>query len=81
MKRGLAVSLALNGASCGSVCIVPLLLFLIAFLIAHFGFAHGLYLAVGTRLVILVPSVITILRRHPAVEKALVVSGSTSRYS
>jgi MFS family permease len=60
-KRGLAVSLALNGASCGGICIVPLLLLLMA----HFGFAHGLYLAVGTMLVIIVPSVITILRRQP----------------
>lgn len=60
-KRGLAVSLALNGASCGGVCIVPFLLFLIA----HFGFAPGLYLAVGTMLVIVVPSVITMLHRHP----------------
>jgi MFS family permease len=60
-RRGLAVSLALNGASCGGVCIVPLLLFLIT----RFGFAPGVYVAVGMMLVVLVPSVMIILRRHP----------------
>ncbi|SRR6266511_653089 len=57
-KRGLAVSLALNGGSCGGVFLVPFLLFLIA----HFGFAHGLHIAIGTMLAVLVPSVLTVLR-------------------
>jgi MFS family permease len=60
-RRGLAVSLALNGASCGGACIVPLLLFFIT----QFGFAPGVYMAVGMMLVVLVPSVTIILRRHP----------------
>jgi MFS family permease len=60
-KRGLAVSLALNGGSCGGVFIVPLLMLLIA----RFGFACGLYITVGTMLVVLVPSVITFLHRNP----------------
>src|SRR5687768_17572376 len=60
-RRGLAVSLALNGASCGGVCVVPLLLFLIT----RFGLSHGVYMAVGMMLVVLVPSVMAILRRHP----------------
>jgi MFS family permease len=72
-KRGLAVSLALNGASCGGVFIVPFLLFLIA----HFGFVHGLYIAVGTMLVVLVPSVLTVLRQHPS-ELGLLPDGERS---
>jgi len=60
-KRGLAVSVALNGGSCGGMLIVPLLLWLIA----HVGFAPGLAIALATMLVVLVPSVITVLRRHP----------------
>lgn len=50
-KRGLAVSLALNGASCGGVGMVPFLIFLIA----QFGFQYGLSIAIGTMLVVLAP--------------------------
>jgi len=60
-KRGLAVSVALNGGSCGGMLIVPLLLWLIA----HVGFAPGLAIALATMLVVLVPSVLAVLRRHP----------------
>jgi MFS family permease len=60
-KRGLAVSVALNGGSCGGVLIVPLLMWLIA----HVGFARGVSIALATMLVVLVPSVITVLRRTP----------------
>ncbi len=60
-KRGFAVSLALNGASCGGVCMVPFLIFLIA----QFGFKHGLSIAIGTMLVVLAPSVLIWLRRDP----------------
>lgn len=60
-KRGLAISLALNGASCGGVFIVPFLLFLIA----RYGLQYGLTIAVGTMGSILVPSVLIVLRRHP----------------
>jgi hypothetical protein len=56
-KCGLAVSLALNGASCGGVFIVPFLMFLSA----YFRFAYGLYIAVGMMLVVLVSSVIPVL--------------------
>jgi MFS family permease len=61
-KRGLAISLALNGASCGGIFIVPFLLFLID----RWGFQHGLYIAVGVMGLILVPCVLCILRQHPA---------------
>jgi MFS family permease len=60
-KRGLAVSVALNGGSCGGVLIVPLLMWLIA----HVGFARGVSIALATMLVVLVPSVITVLHRTP----------------
>ena len=60
-KRGLAISLALNGASCGGVVMVPFLLFLIA----RYGLQYGLAIAVGAMGSILVPSVLIVLRRHP----------------
>jgi len=61
-QRGLAVSVALNGGSCGGMLIVPLLLWLIA----HIGFAPGVAIALAPMFVVLVPSVIIVLRRHPA---------------
>jgi MFS family permease len=60
-KRGLTVSLALNGASCGGVCIVPCLMFLIA----RCGFQHGMFIAIGAMLVVLAPSGLLWLRRAP----------------
>jgi MFS family permease len=60
-RRGLAVSVALNGGSCGGVLIVPLLMWLIA----HVGFAPAVSIALATMLVVLVPSVVTVLRRTP----------------
>jgi len=60
-KRGLAVSVALNGGSCGGMLILPLLLWMIA----HVGFAPGLAIVLASMLVVLVPSVIAVLRRHP----------------
>jgi hypothetical protein len=47
-KRRLAVSLALNGARCGAFIVAFLM-----FLTAHFGLAHGLFIAVGMILVVL----------------------------
>ena len=60
-KRGLAVSVALNGGSCGGLLIVPLLMWLIA----HLGFAPAVSIALATMLVVLVPSVVTLLHRTP----------------
>jgi MFS family permease len=60
-QRGLAVSLALNGASCGGMVMVPLLLFLIT----QHGFLRGVSLATGIMLLVLVPSIMLVLRRHP----------------
>jgi len=50
-KRGLAISLALTGASCGAICIVPSLIALIG----AFGFASALLIAPAAMAAILVP--------------------------
>ncbi len=60
-KRGLTISLALNGASCGGIIVAPLLLWLIG----RYAFALGVSIAVSIMLVVLVPSVIVFLYRHP----------------
>jgi MFS family permease len=60
-KRGFTVSLALNGGSCGGVCLVPCLIFLIA----RCGFQHGMSIAIVAMLVVLAPSIIIWLRRAP----------------
>jgi len=52
-KRGLAISLALNGASFGGIVVAPLLVFAIA----HLGFTHAMLLAAAVTVVILVPAV------------------------
>jgi MFS family permease len=53
-KRGLAISLALTGASCGAICIVPSLIALIDAL----GFAKALLIAPAVMAAILVPLVL-----------------------
>lgn len=60
-KRGLAISLALNGASCGGVLVTPLLVGLTS----RLGFRAGLWVAVAVMLVALVPALV-VLRRGPA---------------
>lgn len=57
-RRGLAVSLALNGASAGGVLIAPLLILLIS----RFGLSVALPCAAGVMLVILLPTVALALR-------------------
>src|SRR5437016_9833156 len=57
-RRGLAVSLALNGASAGGVVIAPLLILLIG----RFGLTAALSCAAGLMLVILFPTVALVLR-------------------
>src|SRR6201994_1442173 len=50
-KRGMAISLALNGASFGGIAGVPLLVVAIA----HFGFSTAMIIAAGVMLVLVVP--------------------------
>jgi MFS family permease len=64
-RRGLAVSLALNGASVGGVVIAPLLIFLIG----SFGLAASLACAASAMLVILLPIVALVLRPKRAGER------------
>jgi len=61
-RRGLAVSLALNGASFGGVLVAPAL---IASIFA-FGFRDGLLLGVAAMVVVLTPTVLLALPRHGA---------------
>jgi len=76
-RRGLAVSLALNGASAGGLVMAPLLVFLID----RFGFAAALRLLGALALVVLLPLVALIAREKRADEHdredAAAVSGVT----
>jgi MFS family permease len=63
-RRGLALSWALNGASAGGIIIVPLL----TFLIAGFGFAVAIASVSGSMLAILIPVAIVVLRPRRADE-------------
>jgi MFS family permease len=63
-RRGLAISLALNGASAGGVVMAPLL----TFLIGRFGFAAALWTASALMLAVLLPVVMLVLRRKRADE-------------
>jgi MFS family permease len=58
-RRGLAVSLAFNGASAGGVVMAPLLIFLID----RFGFATALRLAGGLMLAVLLPLLALTMRK------------------
>jgi MFS family permease len=52
-RRGLAISLALNGGSCGGILVTPLLIFLIV----RYGFRRGMWLALAGMMAVLLPSV------------------------
>lgn len=60
-KRGMAISLALNGASFGGIVGVPLLVTLIG----HIGFASAMYAAAGAMLVLLLPVILLLVGRPP----------------
>jgi MFS family permease len=64
-RRGLAVSLALNGASAGGVVIAPLLIVLIG----RFGLTAALSSVAGVMLVILLPTVALVLRSKRSGER------------
>jgi predicted MFS family arabinose efflux permease len=71
-KRGMAISLALNGASFGGIAGVPLLVAAIA----HFGFSGAMIVAAGTMLVLMIPIVLILVGRPP--EPACVAAGSAA---
>src|SRR3546814_19669923 len=60
-RRGLAISLALNGASLGGVLVAPPLIVLVGWL----GFGPGLWVAAAIVLAILLPPVWMLLHRGP----------------
>ncbi|BAT60867.1 major Facilitator Superfamily protein [Variibacter gotjawalensis] len=57
-KRGMAISLALNGASCGGIILAPILVLLSA----RVGFVYAMWIAIAAMLLILVPLVLFWLR-------------------
>jgi MFS family permease len=57
-RRGLALSLAMNGASAGGIVVAPLLVMAIS----RFGFATGVDMAAAIMLAVLVPVAILLLR-------------------
>ena len=71
-KRGMAISLALNGASFGGIAGVPLLVAAIG----HFGFPGAMIATAGTMLVLMVPIVLIFVGRPP--EHASLAAGSAA---
>jgi predicted MFS family arabinose efflux permease len=60
-KRGMAISLALNGASFGGIVGVPLLVAAIG----HIGFSGAMWAAAGSMLVLLVPVILLVVGQPP----------------
>ena len=69
-KRGMAISLALNGASFGGIAGVPLLVIAIA----HFGFSTAMIVAAGIMLVLVVPTVLIFVGKPPLLLQGAVTS-------
>lgn len=61
-RRGLAISIAMNGASTGGIVVAPVLIFLIQSL----GFGPSLHVAAAAMLVLLIPLILLVLRNRPA---------------
>ena len=60
-KRGMAISLALNGASFGGIVGVPLLVTMIS----HIGFGNAMFATSAAMLVLLVPVILFVVGRPP----------------
>src|SRR3954453_4694260 len=69
-KRGMAISLALNGASFGGIAGVPLLVAAIG----QFGFAGAMMVAAATMIVVLVPVILVFVGQPPSRTQALAAS-------
>lgn len=72
-RRGLALSLAFNGATCGGVVLVPALLALDGLI----GFTWAMLAATSIMVIVLVPVIIVLIER-PAVEAAPMSAGHAS---
>ena len=70
-KRGMAISLALNGASFGGIAGVPLLVIAIG----QLGFSRAMIVAAGVMLVVVVPVVLIFVRRPPRQSSGPAVAG------
>src|SRR5215470_2066696 len=73
-KRGMAISLALNGASFGGIAGVPLLVVAIG----HFGFSAAMIIAAAVMLVLVVPTVLIVVGKPPLLVHGAVASKDTS---
>jgi predicted MFS family arabinose efflux permease len=71
-KRGMAISLALNGASFGGIAGVPMLVVAIG----HFGFSHAMIIAAGVMVVLVVPVVLIFVGRPPLLLGSAVASAT-----
>ena len=71
-KRGMAISLALNGASFGGIAGVPLLVAAIG----HFGFSGAMIAASAAMLVLMIPVILIFVGRPP--ELAHLAAGSAA---
>jgi MFS family permease len=71
-KRGMAISLALNGASFGGIVGVPLLVVAAA----HFGFAGAMILAAMVMIAVMVPVILIFVGRPP--DHRLVAASATA---
>ena len=71
-KRGMAISLALNGASFGGIAGVPLLVIAIG----HFGFPTAMSIAAGVMLVLVVPTVLIFVGRPPLLSGSAVAAAA-----
>jgi MFS family permease len=64
-RRGLAISLAFNGASCGGVIVAPLLVLLVG----QIGFTAAMLIATAIMLLVLVPVIVAWIGPQPAAGK------------
>jgi predicted MFS family arabinose efflux permease len=71
-KRGMAISLALNGASFGGIVGVPLLVVAIG----HFGFSSAMIVAAATMLVLTIPVVLIFVGHPPAALGAMAATAA-----
>src|SRR4051794_13299382 len=69
-KRGMAISLALNGASFGGIAGVPLLVAAIG----QFGFSGAMMVAAAAMIVLLVPVILVVVGRPPSRMHAVAAS-------
>jgi len=73
-KRGMAISLALNGASFGGIAGVPLLVIAIG----HFGFPTAMMVAAGVMIALVVPTVLIFVGQPPHLSHVVATAAKTS---